>query len=216
MSPAAAKKKKPRRSSAHLSAPMLDGPGEVKALAQRIGGTTLLAARLGVTRQAVLQWARGVRKPEASYYLKMIALGLPATAWGMPPTPPQAPALPAAPPAAEAPPRQPASADLPRLDPNRTPSAREELERALKIVARQVLDADADPRATWRDRSNLSTALTTASRALARITGAEEPTDAQFLRSRIWKRILDALEGPMKRHPEAAAEVAQALEELGG
>jgi transcriptional regulator with XRE-family HTH domain len=157
-------------------------------LAVRCGGAAELARRVGTTRQTVDRWLHGTRAPRAADLRRLQREGLGA---------------------------EPAPSIATPTDSPGTPRPREELERLLAIVRVWVEAAHADRRVSWRERSQLANAATSCARALARISGQEEPNDSQFLRSKIWRRIVEAMGPILSRFPDASAELSAALEQIG-
>jgi len=172
----------------------------MREIAAKLGGQAALSRRLGVTPTAVGLYLQGKRKPAGIIAEKLVSLGLPPEAFGLT----RAAAEDDASPTARA--RDDASPGAVGR-----PASREELERALATLSRQVREADEDERATWRDKAQLASSLTSTARALARIAGQEELGEAQILRSRAWRRVVAVLIDSLTLFPEACAAAAEAL-----
>lgn len=66
------------------------------------------------------------------------------------------------------------------------------------------------------DVHKVATAITAATRLLARLSGQLEITEAQLLRSAPWAKAMALLERTLERFPDAARAVAEAFEAFGG
>jgi hypothetical protein len=83
-------------------------------------------------------------------------------------------------------------------------------------LRRELDRLDVDTDATSRERASVSTALTSATRLLARLSGALEISQSQILRSPHWQAIQQAVVGALRGNVEALAAVDTALRAFGG
>jgi transcriptional regulator with XRE-family HTH domain len=65
------------------------------------------------------------------------------------------------------------------------------------------------------DIHKVATAITAATRLLARLSGQLEVSEAQLLRSAAWAKAYTLLERTLERFPDAARAVAEAFEDFG-
>lgn len=111
--------------------------------------------------------------------------------------------------AAEAAP--PASAPSPEVV---SDSARVVIDELLRRVRKLMADAEADPLATYRDRSALLTTAGTVAKLLGQLTGEFAVSEASIVASPQWRRVEGAIVAALTPYPEAAAAVALAVEGL--
>lgn len=168
------------------------------AAIQRRYGTHEAARRLSTTPRTIQRWETGERVPTRKAAAQIIELH---AAMVVP--------RPIAPPQLAAPAPTEGTEDKDALAVCRATVAR--LERELDRLA-------GDVEASARERATVATALTAATRLLARLSGQLEVTHAAIIRSAAWRRILKNFEDVFARHPEAAKalqEFAQALHDGG-
>jgi hypothetical protein len=176
----------------------------------------------------VSNWSTGRRTPTPAWRRKISKRhpDVVASLWEAPPPPPQASAAAQAAQAEPAPPSTPASSTPPPTAAHRaaqTPAAFV-VQESPEVVARDTvrrlrreLDRlDDDPEATSRERASVSTALTSATRLLARLSGALEISQSQILRSPHWQAIQQTIVDALRPWPESLAAAHKALQAFGG
>lgn len=192
---------------------------------RRVGGPAV-AARLKVTRGAVNHWSTGRKSPTAAVR-RAIAKhwGVDVEQWdqaaaaaGSPPAPaaPEAAVAPRAPrsrastrPAA-APPALAAAGGVDEADP--VAVCRDTIRR-LRLELQRL---EGDKLSTAKERTQLSSALTQATRLLARLTGSLEISQSQILRSPHWRKLLEGLGAALRPVPGACAAAAEYFRGLDG
>lgn len=89
-------------------------------------------------------------------------------------------------------------------------------EETVRTLRGQLAKLDADPEATSRERASVSTALTSATRLLARTSGSFEVTQATILRSPHWVALKAAIVDALAPVPGALDAMQKALEVYEG
>lgn len=181
------------------------------ALCKRVGPSAI-ARKVALTEAAVRLHATGASTPRPAArkrYAK--AYGVPLGDWDdftAPRSPPRSP-----PPASESPPPSaPEPSDPTAVDDEALAVCRDTVAR----LRRELDRLDADPAGTARERASVSTALVSATRLLARLSGALEvtPTPSSILRSAHWSAVKVALLEALTPIPGALEAMAKALEAL--
>lgn len=171
--------------------------GDVAALVRRHGPSDA-AKRLGAATRTVERWAAGETAPQASKKSTVeqrLAREL---------------AKPATKSAADALREAPADRELvPAGDPCDTAA------QTVARLSRELDRLDRDANATARERATVSTALVTATRLHARLSGALELTAQQIIRSPHWNDIVTALADALAPFPDAAHAASVALAKIG-
>jgi len=112
---------------------------------------------------------------------------------------------------AEAPAKAPPIPPLPTID---VTDAKAVTKATIEQLREQLHKLNYDPTASPRERVAVSTALTSALRFFARLTGELDISKSQIVRSQHWLEIMRVLEDALRPFPEAAHAVARALEGL--
>jgi predicted transcriptional regulator len=181
----------------------------VAALSKRLGASAI-ARKVALTEAAVRSHATGASTPRPGArkrYEK--SYGVPSATWDdftAPRSPRRSPAR-ASSPAPTAPEPEDPTVDDEALD-----VARDTVMRLRKELDR----LDADPAGTARERASVSTALVSATRLLARLSGALEITQSSILRSVHWSAIKVALVDALVVVPGGLEAMAKALRALDG
>ncbi len=114
---------------------------------------------------------------------------------------------------------KPLPAAKPKVDapaPKLFASAVEELRSTIARVDEALELVESDVLAAPSQRAQLLRVKVDACDKLAKLQGEGELTMAMLVRSRLWREILGRLEPVFEKHPDAAADVAEVLEELEG
>jgi hypothetical protein len=210
-------------------------PGAVR-LASICARSTFVAvgAKIGASEAAVRHYVTGRRTPAPPVRVRIAeTYAIPESCWtpsagsstnGTPaptssqvaPAPPSAPvgastATVVAPAGAQA--RDGANASPPTAGAESAETVARDTVRRLRLELDRL---DADPEATSRERASVSTALTSATRLLARLSGGLEITMSQILRSPHWQTILATLVSALRGNVEALEAVDRAFKALGG
>jgi transcriptional regulator with XRE-family HTH domain len=212
------------RQGAHVK-PGLTAGAEAFALLARRFGAAEVARQLKRTPGAVSNWAAGRRAPTAAVRRAIAKrYAVDPSLWDTPRPPNAAATL--RQPAPAVPSRKPVDPRKARRAATHAPAQPEEAggEEAAESVARDTvrrlrreLDRlDSDPEATSRERASVSTALTSATRLLARLSGALELSPSQILRSQAWRTIVVALVDALRPIPGACDAAAKCLGTFGG
>jgi hypothetical protein len=192
-------------------------------------GAAAVGRKLRVSEAAVRSWKTGSRKPSPVARAAMeAAYGVTAGSW-------EAEAGPAgdgdvAPPstiAQNAPPsRTPREVALPlKADPGPTSEpafalpaadAKATASATVRRLERELDRLDGDVLATARERASVASSLTSATRLLAKLSGALDVTKSQILRSPVWESMTVAIVESLAPWPDASIAVAKALRKLEG
>ncbi len=187
---------------------------------RRIGGPAI-AARLGVTRGAVHNWATARKMPTptarraiATHYGIATELWEAQATAGAGAEPKPARAAPA-----KAPPR-PAAAEKPRSAPSKARADDADpvavCKDTIRRLRRELERLDGDKLSTSKERAQLSSALTQATRLLAKLTGSLEISQSQILRSPHWRKLLEGLGDALRPVPGASKAAAEYFRGLDG
>lgn len=180
------------------SKPLNAGVTEFAAVVKRLGPAAV-ARRLNASEPAVRAWAAGQRAPSGTARGAIaVAFGIVASSW----TTPSKPVAAVAAPTPSASPRRilPASA-----------SAKDIARAQVDDLGEAIRRAEAEG-ASFRDIAALQTAFTSALRNLARVSGELEVSEATILRSAAWARLQATVRSVLERHPQAAKDLAVAIE----
>lgn len=156
-----------------------------------------IAAKLGRPRQAVQRWMAGSRIPNDANRDHIAAvLGVEPTAWDEN--------------AHEV--RSPPKEETKPFDPSMTP--REQATELQRRVHQLLVDADGQA-STLQERARILGHASRTLESVGKITGdMHEISEARGLRMPSIRRVLDTVAEALKEHPNAAHEVALALEAL--
>jgi hypothetical protein len=97
-----------------------------------------------------------------------------------------------------------------------TTDAKAVTESLVARLTKELDRMDSDPAATPRERASVSSSLTSATRLLARLSGALDVTPSQIMRSPHWRPIVAALVSAVAPFEGASAAVAKALRSFEG
>jgi len=175
--------------------------GRLVAEAVRRLGAAEVARRARTSEAMARHMATGLKTPGVDLKHRLAdAFGVPVEAWSMP-----------AKDEPSSPPRKPRAPGVRRASRG---AALPELWATVEQidVALDALDVDAP--ATHR-AALLRTRSDTLDK-IAKLQGEGELTEAQVLRSRPWRTLMARIAPILERHPEVAAEMASALEEVEG
>lgn len=154
-----------------------------------------LAAVFGVARSSVGAWLRGEYGPSTKQRAAGEALGIPATAWDVPP-----PRLP------------PESAS--QAPPGRGVSLLDDVPAIRDRVQRLMLEVESDPSSTPLERSKVLGSCAATISVLAKATG-EFNHGRQLMKLPMWRQIRQAIERALAPYPDAAEALGKELERLG-
>jgi transcriptional regulator with XRE-family HTH domain len=166
-----------------------------------------IAVELKVSRQAVQQWITGDKRPGSPRRAAIAkAYGVPAEAWdrqaGRPPVAPE-----------------PSSWQGGANAAGPGKSLGDALDAEARVRAQLArLDAlRSDPDLLPQARLRLEATEIAAVKELRQITGEGVVVDeAKIVRLPAWRRVVEVVMGALRAHPEAQADVAKALREMGG
>lgn len=172
-----------------------------------------VAAKVGVSRQAVTSWLSAHKHPSEQRMAQLSReFGIPREAWYRPPSPPSA--APAGVPAAASPAEGSTSPSSPletavtgQRRGRRGPSTYERARAHVQSCDQAIAD---NPNASPRELCALLNARATALRALAACT----PNWAWLLDSEEWRSVENGLVRALEGHKEAAAAVAAEMERV--
>ncbi|MGH7439124.1 MAG: hypothetical protein ACRENE_25835 [Polyangiaceae bacterium] len=99
--------------------------------------------------------------------------------------------------------------------PERAADSRRVAAETVERLRRQLERLDGDPAATPRERAQVATALTSATRLLAKVSGALDVSPRQIVSSPHWRAIVAALVEALAPYPEAAEAAAKAIATIG-
>jgi hypothetical protein len=97
-----------------------------------------------------------------------------------------------------------------------TTDAKAVTEALVARLTKELDRLDSDPEATPRERASVSSSLTSATRLLARLSGALDVTPSQIMRSPHWRPLLAAMVAALAPFEGAAAALAKALRQVEG
>jgi len=164
-----------------------------------------LARRLGVSEASSRAMAAAQRKPGEGVRVKLEALGIPSESWDASPRRRPGRRPPAAPPA-------PTSAAVPASSEPVTPL--EVTRDTIARLQRELDRLDQDPLATAQQRAGVSSALVSATRLFARLSGALDVTREQLLRSPHWRPLMGAIVAALEPFEGAVEAVARTLRDF--
>jgi hypothetical protein len=192
-------------------------------------GAAAVGRKLRVSEAAVRSWKTGVRKPSPVARAAVeVAYGVPAGSWEAEAGPavggtvapplttaseasgPQTPHEVAHPPKADPGPTSEPATIPPAADAKATASA------TVRRLERELDRLDGDALATARERASVASSLTSATRLLAKLSGALDVTKSQILRSPVWESMTVAIVESLAPWPDASIAVAKALRKLEG
>lgn len=170
-----------------------------------------IGAVVGVSRAAVAQWMNGSTRPGRPAREKLLATyGIPSEAWDESARKPKAP--PSETPVGSAPlepPALPPPAQAP--DPDAVPDGVLGKAKMLEDMAHDMLrDLRADTEAFPLEKAKVMNSIAGTLNLLAKLTGQFE-LGARLFKLPVWKRIEQAAEKALAKHPEAAAALAGEL-----
>jgi transcriptional regulator with XRE-family HTH domain len=158
-----------------------------------------IAHRVDVDRSLVAKWLAGVRKPSALVRKKLEAtLRIPVDAWDRPPKREK-----------KAPPPPPPSAVTVTDKPYRV-----DVRARIKQLDTEIHNLIADKAYKGFERVKMLRAATGIVQILGKMTGDTDITPIMIARSPSWRVIEDALLEALRKHPQARASVAKALEKV--
>ncbi len=179
---------------------------------RRHGGPTVAGA-LGRSSGAIRNIAAGRRLPGGALVAAIAtAYGIPEADWERPPE--EGPRSGQGAPEAVGPPGAAAEAMPPPEAPSQPEATASEASDpkalAMKTIERLGRDLD-DPDGTPKERATIATAMTSATRLLAKVSGSIELTPSQVLRSPTWRQLQGVVIDALRPYPQALEAISKAL-----
>jgi transcriptional regulator with XRE-family HTH domain len=153
-----------------------------------------VAKAVKVERSLVAKWLSGVRVPSEQVKKRLeVAFDIPPAAWNQRAK------------------KDPAPKPAPPVDPK---DLRVDVHARIKQLDLEIAQLMTDRNYKGRERVQMLKAATSMLDLLGKMTGETGITEAKILRSPAWRRLESVLIGALRKHPEARASVAQALDVL--